>query len=81
MIYHDKVVPPMKRDRSMANPKNDSEWGIIPMSFSANKERWSASGMKCIHIDGHVNTCVFDMFKSDNKKIVALSNYFIQKFQ
>lgn len=77
MLYHDKVLPPMKRDRSPADPKNDKEWGIIPVSFAPNKERWSASGMKCIHIDAHVNTCVFEMFKTSNQKILALTNYFI----
>ena len=41
MLYHDKVLPPMKRDRSPADPKNDKDWGIIPVSFAPNKERWS----------------------------------------
>ena len=37
--------------------------------------------MKCIHIDGFVNTCIFDMFKSNVSKILSLTNYIIQKAQ
>ena len=53
----------MKQDKTFADPKNDKEWNIIPISFGGNKERWSGAGMKCIHIDAHVNTAVFEMFK------------------
>ena len=61
MVFHDKVLPPLDKNRKPADPKNDETWAIIPLSFSPNKERWSGSGMKCIHIDGYVNTCVKDM--------------------
>ena len=51
------------------------------MSFAPSKERWSGSGMKCIHIDAHVNTCVLDMFRHGAAKINALTNYFLLKTQ
>lgn len=63
VIYHDKVIPPVKANKEPADPENDNEWNIIPISFGSNKERWSGSGMKCIHIEAYVNTCVFKMFK------------------
>ena len=37
--------------------------------------------MKCIHIDGYVNTCVKQIMSTGPAKIGALTNYFIQKFQ
>ena len=67
----------MKKDRTFADPTNDKEWLIIPISFSGSKERWSGSGKKCIHIDAHVATCVYDMFKSSATKIGAITNYLI----
>lgn len=69
LVYHDKVLAPLKKDRKAADPKNDSSWDIIPIHFAQSKERWSGSGMKCLHIDAYVNTCVFDMFKSSMTKI------------
>jgi len=50
-------------EREPANPKDDTTWKVIPISFSSNKERWSGSGMKCIHIDAHVNTAIFELIK------------------
>jgi len=79
IVHHDKVLPPLKQNREFADPKNDKEWQIIPISFAQSKERWSGSGMKCIHIDAHVNTCVFEMFKQGAQKINALTNYFLLK--
>jgi hypothetical protein len=63
LIYHDKVLAPLKKDKTEADPKNDKTWDIIPIHFAQSKERWSGSGMKCIHIDAFVNTCVFETFK------------------
>jgi hypothetical protein len=81
ILFHEKVIGPLNQDRDYADPKNDAEWKVIPISFSPPKERWSGSGMKCIIIDGHVNTCVMEMFKQGPKKIGALTNYIIERFQ
>lgn len=80
VVYDDKVVGPLTPEKTLANPKDDSTWNIIPIAFTSNKERWSGSGMKCIHIDAHVNTCIMTMFKSGPKKIGALTNYIIERF-
>lgn len=74
IVFNDKVVPPLKRDRDFANEQDDKDWAIIPISFSPSKERWSGSGMKCIHIDAHVNTCVANIFKSSALKIGSITN-------
>jgi ASC-1-like (ASCH) protein len=37
--------------------------------------------MKCIIIDAHVNTCVFEVIKQGPKKISAITNYLIERFQ
>ena len=71
----------MKADRTFADTTTDKDWNHIPISFGANKERWSGSGMKCIHIDAHVNTAVFNMFKQGPTKIGALTNYILERFQ
>ena len=81
ILYHEKVIPPLKRDRTDASPTDDKEWAIIPISFGPSKERWSGSGLKCIHIDAHVNTCVANVFKQSAAKIGAITNYILQKFQ
>ena len=81
VVHHAKVLAPVKANKEPADPDNDAEWNIIPISFGSNKERWSGSGMKCIHIEAHVNTCVFKMFKKGPKKIGALTNYIIERFQ
>lgn len=81
ILYHDKVVPPLLKSREYADPKNDGGWAIIPTSFGPSKERWSGSGMKCIHVDAHVNTCVYELFKTSPKKIEAITNYILQTFQ
>lgn len=80
VVHSEIVIPPMKQDKTFASKEDDKEWHIIPISFGSNKERWSGSGMKCIHIDAHVNTAVFNMFKQGAKKIGALSNYIIERF-
>ena len=77
ICYHDKVLPPLKKDRTVASATDDKEWQIIPISWGQSKERWSGSGMKCIHIDGFVNTCIHDMFKKNVQKILAITNYII----
>lgn len=74
IVYNEKVVPPLRKDREFANESDDKDWTIIPISFSPSKERWSGSGMKCIHIDAHVNTCVANMFKSSALKIGSITN-------
>lgn len=81
VVHHEKVLPPMKADKTFAPKDDDKEWHLIPISFGANKERWSGAGMKCIHVDAHVNTCVFHMFKRGAAKIGALTNYIIERFQ
>jgi hypothetical protein len=81
LVYHEKVLPPQKKDKTPADKNNDKEWGIIPISFSPSKERWSGSGMKCIHVDAHLNTCVMENMKKGGQAIAALTNYVILKFQ
>lgn len=81
VLYHDKVLPPMTKQRKWADTKDDKDWAIIPISFAPSKERWSGTGMKCIHIDAHINTCVADMFRTGAKKIGAITNYILLKLQ
>lgn len=79
LLYHDKVVPPLNKERKPAHSTDDKEWAIIPISFAPSKERWSGSGMKCIHIDAYVNSCVFTVFKQSTQKIGSITNYILQK--
>lgn len=81
ILHHEKVIPPLKKDRSNASKTDDSEWAIIPISFGSTKERWSGAGKKCIHVDAYVNTCVANIFRSSAAKIGSISNYIFQKFQ
>lgn len=81
VVYSDKVIGPLLKDRELADPKDDKTWAVIPISFGQNKERWSGAGKKCIHIDAYVNTCIYDQFKKGAQKIGALTNYIIERFQ
>jgi len=79
-VSHDQVLPPLNKAKEIANPDNDKEWVIIPMSFSAPAERKNLEGVTCIHYDAHVNTCVAKKAKESPQRLKALFNYFIMKF-
>jgi hypothetical protein len=36
-LYHDNVLPPLNKERDIADPKNDREWLIIPIVFGEPK--------------------------------------------
>lgn len=70
-------MPPLKKDKTYADPKSDAEWTIIPLHFQPSKESWSQSGMKRIHVDCYLSSCVADMFKTSVQKIGAITNYIL----
>jgi hypothetical protein len=64
IIFHDRILPPLNKDRDFANPKDDKTWQIIPIAFTEPVKRKSHSG-EVITFDGHVNTCVMTKMKED----------------
>jgi hypothetical protein len=63
VVYADKVLPPLDKNKNPANPKDDTTWQIIPIVFTEPKKRRNLSNVECIHYDAHVNTCVVDKCK------------------
>lgn len=61
LCHTDKIIPPLKDDNELADPKNDSTWKLIPYSFSKQIELPSKS-LKKIAVDMHVSTAVYDLF-------------------
>mgnify|MGYP006950313032 CR=1 FL=1 len=62
IVYHDRIIPPLNKDRDFANPKDDKTWQIIPIAFTDPVTRKSPSG-EVLTYDGHINTCVMTKMK------------------
>ena len=58
VVFHEKVLTPLNKNRDLADPKNDREWMIIPMIFTEGKKRKNIEGIECITYDVHINNCV-----------------------
>lgn len=63
LVYADKVLPPLNKNKDFADPKDDNTWQIIPIVFTEGKTRRNLQNIDCIHFDAHVNTCVVDKAK------------------
>ena len=81
LVFADKVLPPLNKNKEFANPKDDSTWQIIPVVFTQPKTRKNLANIECIHYDAHVNTCVIDKCKESQDRLKAIWNNIIQKFQ
>lgn len=81
VVYHDKVLQPLNKDRDIADEKNDREWMIIPMVFTEGKSRKNLEDYECIHYDVHINSCVVAKMKEENRAMRSISNFIILKFQ
>ena len=81
VVYADKVLPPLDKNKDFANPKDDGTWMIIPIVFSEAKKRKNLSNVECFHYDAHVNTCVFEKCKESPDRLKAIFNNIVQRFQ
>lgn len=81
IVYHDDVLPPLNKQRDIADLKNDREWQIIPIVFTQPQKRKSLDGVECIHYDGHVNTCVYEKMKEGDSQFRSVMSFLIMKFQ
>jgi PIH1 N-terminal domain len=57
VVFHEKVLTPLNKNRDLADPKNDRDWMIIPMIFTEGKKRKNIEGIECITYDVHINNC------------------------
>jgi hypothetical protein len=80
IVYHDRILPPLNKERDFANTKDDSTWQIIPIAFAEPVKRKSPSG-EVLTYDGHINTCVMQKMKESSKKFQQVLHYLMQKFQ
>lgn len=80
LVFHEQVLPPLKSDKTPADPKIDTTWSVVPIAFTDPWERTNLGGCRVLTYDGHVSTCVFEMMKSSKKKFSALLHYIMQKF-
>lgn len=54
ICHSDKVKKPLKRDRSFADPDDESTWAILPISYGKESET-----EETIIYDAHLNSCIF----------------------
>lgn len=64
IVYDDRILPPLNKDRDFADSKLDATWQLIPIAFSEPVKRTSMSG-EVLTYDGHINTCVFEKMKEN----------------
>lgn len=81
IVHCEQVLQPLNIKQDLADIKNDRDWQIIPIAFSAPQYRKSLDGLECIHYDAHVNTCVVDKMKEGNRTFKSIMNYVVMKFQ
>lgn len=79
IVYHDRVLPPLNKEKSFADPKQDKTWALIPVAFSAPVIRKSLSGQVYTY-DGHVNPCVMKKMKENKTNFQNILHYIITKF-
>jgi hypothetical protein len=58
LVHNDIILPPLNKARDLADPLNDKEWMIIPISFDGPIKRKNLAGIEVWTYDGHINTCV-----------------------
>ena len=81
IVYHDRVLPPLNADKSLADPVDDSTWQVIPMLFTVPIKRRNMANIECWHFDAHVNTCVMQKMRKSQDRFRAIWNYIIMRFQ
>ena len=81
IVHNEQVLPPLNKARDLADPKNDRDWMIIPITFNGPFTRKSLDNLDCIHYDAHVHTCVIERMRAEGRTIRAITNYIITRFQ
>lgn len=81
IVHHERVLPPLNKDKKPADPNNDRDWHIIPIAFTMPIKRRNITNIECWHFDAHVNSCVRHMMHRDQTKFRSIWNYILQKFQ
>ena len=81
VVHHERVLPPLNKDKEFADPSNDSTWNVIPIAFTVGVKRKNIENVECWHTDAHVNSCVVEMMRSHQEKFKAIWNYIILRFQ
>jgi len=66
LVHNDVILPPLNKNRDIADPLNDKEWMLIPISFDGPVKRKAMSGTECWHYDGHINTCVVTLMQKES---------------
>ena len=39
VVHHERVLPPLTKDKNFANPDDDQDWRIIPIVFTVPLKR------------------------------------------
>ncbi len=80
IVYHDRVLPPLNKDRDIANFKDDKTWQVIPVAFADPITRHSGSG-QVLTYDAHVHSAVVNKMKESAANFQTILHYLVQKFQ
>ena len=79
-MHHERVLPPLDKNKDFADPVNDSTWQVIPIAFSVGVSRKNIEGIDCLHMDAHVNSCVMNMMRSHKQKFNSIWNYIVLRY-
>jgi hypothetical protein len=79
IVYHDRVLPPLNKERDIANLKDDKTWQVIPVAFSDPITRLSDSG-EVLTYDAHVHSAVVNKMKESAANFQTILHYIVQKF-
>lgn len=69
ICYTDSVIPPLKDNNELADPKDDSTWKLIPFSFT-KPVAVPSKDVKKVAVDMDVSKAVHDLFMSKPTYVV-----------
>lgn len=81
VVYNDRVLPPIRPNKDLGDPRDDTTWQIIPLCFTVPIKRRNLANIECWHFDCHLNTCVMEKMRESSERFKAIWNYIIMKFQ
>ena len=81
IVHHDRVLPPLTKEKEIANPDDDALWRVIPIVFTVPLKRRNLANIECWHFDAHVNTCVVKRMRANKTKFNSVWHYIIVRFQ
>lgn len=81
IVHNERILPPLTKDRKIADANDDNQWHIIPLIFSDPVKRRNLTNVDCIHFDCHLSSVVVTKMRENETKFRNIWNHLIQRFQ